>query len=101
MDCNSSFPPNELRVHVARRGQSVTLHSRVSGSGSPRRKAAFDADKGRFFQFDAFLDHPPQPLLHAGGAMQLRQKSRTRSQLGRQRQRGGSGSLHANGFLPG
>lgn len=68
---------------MARRGSRVTLPSRVSGSGSPRRGAAFDADKGRFFQFDAFLDHTPQPLLHAGGAMQLRQKSRARSQLGK------------------
>jgi len=95
-----SWKKDDSTIHVARHRRNVTPHSRVSGSGSPRRKAAFDADKGRFFQFDAFLDHAPRLLLNARGAMQLRQKSRTRGQLGWYHQRGGGGSLHANGLLP-
>ena len=38
----------------------------------PRGQTAFDADKGRFFEFHAFLDHASQPILNVGSTVQLR-----------------------------
>jgi hypothetical protein len=63
-------------------------------------KILFDPDKNGFLKFNTFQDHARQPFLDASGPMQLRQESRSRSQITGQRQWGWVASLNANGLFP-